>query len=190
MHGATATSRRGGSNASLEVDHSIVNRWVLAYAPAIERRLRRFRKPHCGSVRVDETSIRIRGRWRYLYRAIDKHGEPVDFLLTAQRDLDAAKWFFRKMLREELLLAPDRIGTDGAIRRIDLLVADTAHSPAQMARVQAMAEGGAGVNRSGFSGGPLVWVRGPRLAPRPGHSSARRPRREAHGRSVRAGGGD
>ncbi len=53
----------------LEVDHSTVNRWVLAYAPLIERRLRPFRKPHCGSVRVDETYVRIRGEWRYLYRA-------------------------------------------------------------------------------------------------------------------------
>ncbi len=97
-----------------EVDHSTLNRWVLAYAPLIERRLRRFRKPHCGSVRIDETYIRIRGQWRYLYRAIDKHGNPVDFLLTAKRDLDAAKRFFRKMLTEQPLLAPDRIGTDGA----------------------------------------------------------------------------
>ena len=58
----------------LAVDHSTLNRWVLAYAPLIERRLRPFRKPHCGSVRVDETSIKVRGEWRYLYRAIDKHG--------------------------------------------------------------------------------------------------------------------
>jgi transposase-like protein len=98
----------------LEVDHSTLNRWVLAYAPLIERRLRHFRKPHCGSVRIDETYIRIRGQWRYLYRAIDKHGTPVDFLLTARRDLDAAKRFFRKMLEEQPLLAPDRIGTDAA----------------------------------------------------------------------------
>ncbi len=98
----------------LEVDHSTVNRWVLAYAPLIERRLRPFRKPHGGSVRIDETYIRIRGEWRYLYRAIDKHGEAVDFLLTAKRDLDAARRFFRKMLQEGPLLSPDRIGTDGA----------------------------------------------------------------------------
>jgi transposase-like protein len=98
----------------LAVDHSTLNRWVLAYAPLIERRLRRFRKPHCGSVRVDETYIKIRGQWRYLYRTIDKHGTPVDFLLTATRDLDAAKRFFRKMLADQPLLAPDRIGTDGA----------------------------------------------------------------------------
>lgn len=98
----------------LEVDHSMVNRWVLAYAPAIERRLRMFRKPHCGSVRIDETYIKVWGEWRYLYRAIDKHGQAVDFLLTANRDLYAAKRFFRKMLSAEPLLAPDRIGTDGA----------------------------------------------------------------------------
>ena len=98
----------------LEVDHSTLNRWVLAYAPLIERRLRSFRQPHCGSIRVDETYIKIRGEWRYLYRAIDKHGTPVDFLLTARRDLDAAKRFFRKMLQEQPLLSPDRIGTDAA----------------------------------------------------------------------------
>ena len=51
---------------------------------------------------------------RHMYRAIDKHGTSVDFLLTAKRDLEAAKRFFRKMLKDQPLLAPDRIGTDGA----------------------------------------------------------------------------
>ncbi|SFT26935.1 IS6 family transposase [Methylobacterium sp. yr668] len=98
----------------LEVDHSTINRWVLAYAPLIEKRLRQFRRPHCGSVRIDETYIKVRGQWHYLYRAIDKYGEAVDFLLTANRDFGAAKRFFRKMLQDQPLLAPDRIGTDGA----------------------------------------------------------------------------
>ncbi|GJD61757.1 IS6 family transposase ISMtsp2 [Methylobacterium frigidaeris] len=98
----------------MEVDHSTINPWVLSYAPAVERPLRQFRRPHCGSVRVDETYIKVRGQWRYLYRAIDKHGQAVDFLLTANRDLDGAKRFFRKLLVAEPLLAPDRIGTDGA----------------------------------------------------------------------------
>ncbi|OWK25218.1 hypothetical protein AJ87_13205 [Rhizobium yanglingense] len=80
----------------------------------IERRLRQFRRQHCGSVRIDETYVKIRGKWRYLYRAIDKHGNPVDFLLTAKRDLDAAKRFFRKMLKDEPLFSPQKIGTDGA----------------------------------------------------------------------------
>ncbi|TXN73010.1 IS6 family transposase [Methylobacterium sp. WL6] len=98
----------------LKVDHSTLKRWVLAYAPLIEKRLLQFRQPHCGSVRIDETYIKVRDGWRYLYRAIDKHGNPVDFLLTADRDLDAARRSFRKMLADEPLLAPDRIGTDGA----------------------------------------------------------------------------
>ena len=97
-----------------EVDHSTINRWVLAYAPMIEKRLRPFRRPRCGSIRIDETYIKIRGKWHYLYRAIDKHGNPVDFLLTAKRDLDAAKRFFRKMLKDAPLLSPGKIGTDGA----------------------------------------------------------------------------
>src|SRR5437763_15862288 len=75
----------------LEVDHSTLNRWVLAYAPLIEKRLRQFRKPHCGSIRVDETHIKVRGQWRHLYRARDKHGPPGDFLRTAQRDQEPAK---------------------------------------------------------------------------------------------------
>ena len=92
-----------------------MNRWVLAYAPLIERHgYVPFPKPHCGSIRVDETYVRIRGEWRYLYRAIDKHGEAVDFLLTARRDLEAAKRFFRKILKDGPLLSPDRIGTDKA----------------------------------------------------------------------------
>jgi transposase-like protein len=101
----------------LTVDHSTLNRRVLAHAPLIERRLRSFRKPHCGSLRIDQTYIKIRGQWRYLYRAIgaiDKHCTPVDFPLTATRDLKAARRFFRKMLKDGPLLAPDRIGTDGA----------------------------------------------------------------------------
>ena len=97
-----------------DVDHATINRWVLTYAPMIEKRLRRFRKPHCGSIRVDETYIKIRGQWRYLYRAVDKHGTPIDFLLTAHRDLAAAKRFFCKALKDCPLLAPDKIGTDGA----------------------------------------------------------------------------
>ena len=69
---------------------------------------------HYGSIRVDETYVKVRGEWRYLYREIDKHGVPMGLLLTAKRDLDAAKRFFRKALKDAPLLAPDRIGTDGA----------------------------------------------------------------------------
>jgi len=97
----------------LAVDHSTINRWVLTYAPMLEERLRRFRKPHCGSIRIDETYIKVRGKWRYLYRAVDKHGEAVEFLLSAKRNVEAAKRFFKKMLKDTPLLSPDRVGTDG-----------------------------------------------------------------------------
>ncbi len=82
-----------------EVDHSTINRRVLAYALVIEKRQRQFRPPHCGSVGIDETYVKSRGTWRYLYCAIDKHGNPIDLALTAKRDLDAVKRFFRKMLK-------------------------------------------------------------------------------------------
>ncbi|WSG98372.1 IS6 family transposase (plasmid) [Rhizobium johnstonii] len=102
------------SKSAASRDHSTINRWVLSYAPMIEKRLRQFRRPHCGSVRIDETYVKIRVKWRYLYRAIDKHGNPVDFLLSAKRDLEAAKRFFRKTLKDQPLLSPNKICTDGA----------------------------------------------------------------------------
>src|SRR6476660_6239495 len=74
----------------LTVDHSTLNRWVLAYAPLIERRLRSFRKPHCGSLRVDETYIKIRGQWRYQRAAQQAGGKATSLrqpTLTAPRDI-------------------------------------------------------------------------------------------------------
>lgn len=76
----------------------------MAHAPLIEKQLRQFSQPHCGSVGIDETYIKVRGEWCYLYRAVDKHGNPVDFLLTVNRDLEADKRYFRKMLSAEPLL--------------------------------------------------------------------------------------
>src|SRR4051812_50111707 len=78
----------------LEVDHSTLNRWVLAYAPLIEKRLRAFRRPPCGSIRVDETYIKVRGQWRDFYQAPDKHGTPPGFLLTAKRGREGGQRSF------------------------------------------------------------------------------------------------
>lgn len=97
-----------------DIDHATINRWVLCYAPLIEKRLRQFRKHHCSLLRVDKTYIKVRGQWRYLYRAEDGHGMPIDCLLSAKRDLAAAKRFFRKAVKDFPLQAPDKIGTDGA----------------------------------------------------------------------------
>jgi transposase-like protein len=75
----------------LEVDHTTVWRWLQRYGPELEERLRRHLKPTNKSWRVDETYVRVKGRWCYLYRAIDSAGATIDFLLSAFRDADAAK---------------------------------------------------------------------------------------------------
>ena len=82
----------------LSVDHVTVWRWVQRYAPEIERRLRPHLKPTNKSWRVDETYIRVKGKWTYLYRAVDSTGASIDFLLSARRDAAAAKRFFQKAL--------------------------------------------------------------------------------------------
>jgi transposase-like protein len=83
----------------LSADHVTVWRWVQRYAPELDRRLRSHLKPTNKSWRVDETYIRVKGKWNYLYRAVDSAGASIDFLLSARRDAAAAKRFFQKALR-------------------------------------------------------------------------------------------
>jgi transposase, IS6 family len=82
----------------LWVDHVTVWRWVQRYAPELQRRLRRHLKPTSDSWRVDETYIGIKGKWRYLYRAVDSTGATLDFLLSPKQDAAAAKRFLAKAL--------------------------------------------------------------------------------------------
>ena len=96
----------------LNVDHTTVWRWVQYYGPELEQRLRRYRKATNKSWRVDETYVRVKGRWCYLYRAIDFTGATIDFLLSALRDADAAKCLFRKALSERSHPQPRVIHTD------------------------------------------------------------------------------
>ena len=84
----------------LEADHTTVWRWVQRYGPELEQRLRRYLKPTNKSWRVDETYVRVKGRWCYLYRAIDSAGATIDFLLSALRDADAVKRLFRNALSD------------------------------------------------------------------------------------------
>src|SRR5450755_4312997 len=93
----------------LEADHTTI--WQR-YGPELEQRLRRHLKPTNKSWRVDETYIRVKGRWRYLYRVIDSAGATIDFLLSAKRDADAAKRLFRKALRDPSHPQPRVINTD------------------------------------------------------------------------------
>ena len=79
----------------VEVDHVTIFRWVqAAYAPELEQQVRPDLHLSNGSWRVDETYVKMKGRWTYLYRAVDSRGRTIDFLLSAKRDAAAAKRFW------------------------------------------------------------------------------------------------
>ncbi|WP_120292586.1 IS6 family transposase [Paraburkholderia sp. BL23I1N1] len=87
------TAERG-----IAVDHSTVHRWAIKLLPVLEKAFRRCKRAGGKSWRMDETYIRIGGEWRYLYRAVDKAGNTVDFLLRARRDKAAARAYFEKAI--------------------------------------------------------------------------------------------
>ncbi|EFH83109.1 IS6 family transposase [Ktedonobacter racemifer] len=82
----------------LAIDHTTIFRWVQQYAPELEKRCRPHLKPTTDSWRVDETYIKVRKAWMYLYRAVDSEGNTLEFLLSPTRDAEAAKRFFCKAL--------------------------------------------------------------------------------------------
>ncbi len=94
----------------IEVDHTSIYRWVIKYTPEIEKKFRKYKRPTGSSWRLDETYIKIKGEWKYLYRAVDKAGETIDFLLAAKRDLRAAKRFLKKAIRNNG--EPEKINID------------------------------------------------------------------------------
>jgi len=98
------------------VSHTTIHRWVIRYVPEFEKRWNRFARPVNASWRVDETYINIRGKWSYLYRAVDRHGKTVDFLLRPDRGIAAAQAFFRKALLTNLPRWPRKITLDGHLQ--------------------------------------------------------------------------
>ena len=94
------------------VDHSTICRWVLRYAPELDRRCRPHLKPTTDSWRVDETYVKVKGEWKYLYRAVDSAGNTLDFLLSVRRDAKAAERFFRKALMASHTTPPRVITVD------------------------------------------------------------------------------
>ena len=82
------------SERGVAVDHTTIYRWVQQYAPEMEKRLKWYlRSPLHQSWRVDETYVKVKGQWVYLYRAVDKHGATIDFYLSPTRNAKAAKCF-------------------------------------------------------------------------------------------------
>jgi transposase-like protein len=81
---------------------------VQHYVPEFERRWNQYARPVGGSWRCDETYIKVKGRWTYLYRAVDKVGRTIDFYLSEKRDVNAAKHFFRKAMKS---VGPPRVIT-------------------------------------------------------------------------------
>ncbi len=96
----------------LTVDHTTVYRWVQAYAPELDKRCRLYLRPTNDSWRVDETYIEVKGKWKYLYRAVDCEGNTLDFMLSAKRDAGAAERFFRKALKASHNQEPRVINVD------------------------------------------------------------------------------
>ena len=97
----------------LSLDHSTIARWVLRYASILSQRIRcEMCRPNC-SWRVDETYVRVAGRWTYLYRAVDSEGNTIDFMLSPNRDLTAAKHFLQLALWRTREVRPRVINVDG-----------------------------------------------------------------------------
>jgi putative transposase len=94
------------------VDHATIQRWVVKYSPLLEEAFHRRKRPVWVSWRMDETYIKVKGEWRYLYRAVDKQGQTIDFLLTAHRDTEAALRFLKKAIRRHGV--PEMITIDGS----------------------------------------------------------------------------
>jgi len=96
----------------LSVDHVTIFRWVQRYAPEINRRMRPHLKMSGISYCIDETYVKVGTGWKYLYRAVDSAGDTIEFLLSAKRDVSAAKRFFKKLMRADHRRLPFTIGTD------------------------------------------------------------------------------
>ena len=94
----------------VDVDHSSINRWAIRFLPLLEKAFRKYKHPVSSSWRMDETYILVKGVWKYLYRAVDKAGKTVDFLLTAKRDKKAAMRFFEKAMRNNEV--PEKVTMD------------------------------------------------------------------------------
>ena len=98
----------------VKVDHATIQRWVFKFSPLIEKTLRKRKKPVGNSWRMDETYIKVKGEWKYLYRAIDKQGNTIDFLLTRRRNTVAAQLFLIRAIGKNGIPTVINIDKSGA----------------------------------------------------------------------------
>ncbi|MGF9760143.1 IS6 family transposase [Microvirga sp. 0TCS3.31] len=96
----------------ISVDHATIHRWTVHYAPLLLEQFNQRKRPVTGRWHVNETYIKVRGRWRYLYRAIDSNGDTIEFWFSERRNLSAAQRFLRKALQRHG--RPERIVIDGS----------------------------------------------------------------------------
>ena len=109
----------------IAVDHATIHRWTVRYAPLLLERFNFNKRAVTGRWHVDETYIKVRGRWMYLYRAIDSNGDTVEFWFSERRNLTAAKRFLSRALKQHG--RPERIVIDGSqTNREAILACDTA----------------------------------------------------------------
>ncbi|GHC41126.1 IS6 family transposase [Gemmobacter nanjingensis] len=94
----------------VKVDHATLNRWVVKFAPLIAARAQAKKRRTAPSWRMDETYIKVKGRWTYLYCAVDRDGQTIDFMLSERRDLLAARSFFRRAISANGV--PERVVID------------------------------------------------------------------------------
>ena len=105
----------------IHVDHSTIHRWVVRFSPLLLERFNHRKRPVTRKWHVDETYVKVRGRWMYLYRAIDSLGDTVEFFFSEHRDLLAAKRFIRKALARHG--RPERIVIDGSQTNHEAIIA-------------------------------------------------------------------
>jgi transposase-like protein len=113
----------------ISVDHATVHRWVVRYSSELLERFNRRKRAVTGKWHIDETYIKVRGRWMYLYRAIDSNGDTVEFWFSQRRDLLAAKQFLRKALKRHG--RPERIVIDGSQTNREAILSCDAESRLQ-----------------------------------------------------------
>jgi transposase-like protein len=113
----------------VQVDHATIHRWAVHYAPLLLEQFNRRKRPVAGKWHIDETYIKVRGQWHYLYRAIDSNGDTVEFCFSERRDLTAAKRFLRKALKRHG--RPARIVIDGSQTNREAIISCDAESRLQ-----------------------------------------------------------